>query len=77
MKAEQDSVNASVKNQLTQQKQLVEGFKKDAQSYLERMAKMDLSVESINVSRKQLNERVVDLDKKVNELMLKLSGPRP
>ncbi len=76
LKTEQDSVNASVKSQLTQQKQLVEGFKKDAQSYLERMAKMDLSVESINVSRRQLNERVVDLDKKVNELMLKLSGPR-
>ena len=77
IRSEQESTVSSLKNQLAQQKQLVEGFKQDAKSYLERLAKVDLSVESINVSRRQLNERVVDLDKKLNEVLLKISGPKP
>ena len=73
LRSEQEATITSVKNQLAQQKQLVEGFKGDTKSYLERLAKMDLSLESINASRRQLNERVVDLDKKVNDLLLKLA----
>ena len=73
LRTEQEATNTNVKNQLAQQKQLVESFKGDTKSYLERLAKMDLSLESINASRRQLNERVVDLDKKVNDLLLKLT----
>lgn len=72
-RADQESINSSMKNQLAQQKQLVEGFKNDTKSYLERLAKVDLSLESINASRRQLNERVVDMDKKLNDVLLKLS----
>jgi DNA repair exonuclease SbcCD ATPase subunit len=77
MRAEQEAINSGLKNQLAQQKQLIDGFKGDTRTYLERLAKVDLSLESINASRRQLNERVVDLDKKVNEVLLKLSAPKP
>jgi chromosome segregation ATPase len=68
---------ASLKKQLIDQKQVVDGFRSETRTYLERMAKMDLAFESINASRRQLNERVVDLDKRLNDVLLKLSPSRP
>lgn len=67
-------VSTDINNRLVEQKKSIEGVRKDTQNYLERTAKFDLSIESINASRRQLNERIVDLDKKINALQLKNSA---
>ena len=64
LRTEQEIVSTDLKDRLNVQKKVVESLKKDTQDYLERTAKFDLSLESINASRRQLNERIVELDKK-------------
>lgn len=71
LRTEQDAANADVKNRLIEHKKSIDSVRKDTQNYLERTAKLDLSIESINASRRQLNERIVELDKKINALQLK------
>lgn len=71
VRTEQDDASKDVKNRLLEQKKSIESVRKDTQNYLERTAKFDLSIESINASRRQLNERIVELDKKINALQLK------
>lgn len=69
-RAEQNAVSADINNRLVEQKKGIDSVRKDTQNYLERTAKFDLSIESINASRRQLNERIVELDKKINALQL-------
>lgn len=71
LRTEQDVAATDVKNRLLEQKKSIDSVRKDTQNYLERTAKFDLSIESINASRRQLNERIVELDKKINALQLK------
>jgi chromosome segregation ATPase len=73
LRTEQEIVSTDLKDSLSAQKKVVETLKKDTQDYLARTAKFDLSIESINASRRQLNERIIDLDKKINALQLKIS----
>jgi chromosome segregation ATPase len=77
LRSEQEIVSTDLKDRLSAQKKIVETLKKDTQNYLERTAKFDLSIESINASRRQLNERIIDLDKKINALQLKISPTSP
>lgn len=73
LRSEQDSVNANLEKRLVAQKNSLDKSAKDSQNYLKQAAKLDLSIESINASRRQLNERIVELDKKLNALQLKIS----
>lgn len=77
LRAGYEELSAGIEQKVIAQGKAVETFKKDTKSYLERLAKLDLSIESINASRRQLNERVVELDKKINEIQLKLSSAKP
>jgi len=77
LRTEQEIVSTDLKDSLSAQKKTVESLKKDTQGYLERTAKFDLSIESINASRRQVNERIVELDKKINALQLKISPSGP
>tara|TARA_R110001592_G_scaffold363208_1_gene681375 strand:+ start:6085 stop:6918 length:834 start_codon:yes stop_codon:yes gene_type:complete len=77
LRTEQEIVSTDLKESLNAQKKTLESLKKDTQGYLERTAKFDLSIESINASRRQLNERIVELDKKINALQLKISPSGP
>lgn len=71
LRTDQEVVNADLKESLIENKKHVDVVKKDTQDYLAKTAKFDLSIESINASRRQLNERIVELDKKINALQLK------
>ena len=73
LRSEQDVIGSDVKERLVEHKKVIDNVRKDTQNYLERTAKLDLSIESINASRRQLNERIVELDKKINALQLKFS----
>lgn len=73
LRTEQEIVSSDIKERLNAQKKILDDVKKDSKSYLEKTAKYDLSIESINASRRQLNERIVELDKKINALQLKNS----
>jgi chromosome segregation ATPase len=73
LRTEQEIIRTESKDRFSEQKKAIDGAKKDTQNYLERTAKIDLSIESINASRRQLNERIVELDKKINALQLKNS----
>lgn len=75
LRTSQNSISSDVKDRLAEQKKMVDAVKKDSQGFLERTAKLDLSIESINASRRQLNERIVDMERKINELQLKNTGP--
>ena len=73
LRSEQEATNASFDKRIASQKNTLDKSAKDSKAYLERAAKLDLSIESINASRRQLNERIVELDKKLNALQLKIS----
>lgn len=74
LRTDQELANTETKEYLAEQKKIVDSVRKDTQNYLERTAKLDLSIESINASRSQLNGRIVELDKKINALQLKNSA---
>ncbi|MFV1871877.1 MAG: hypothetical protein ACMZ64_00925 [Oleiphilus sp.] len=73
LRSEHETVTSDLKSQLNSHKKALDTLKKETQSFLERTAKYDLSIESINASRRQLNERIVEMDKKINALQLKIS----
>ncbi len=74
LRSEQDIIGSETKERLADHKKVIDNVRKDTQNYLERTAKLDLSIESINASRRQLNERIVELEKKINALQLKNSS---
>lgn len=71
LRAEQDASNKALIKRLDAQKNALDSAAKESGAYLAKAAKLDLSIESINASRRQLNERVVALDQKLNALQLK------
>tara|TARA_R110002072_G_scaffold11246_1_gene51263 strand:+ start:5919 stop:6752 length:834 start_codon:yes stop_codon:yes gene_type:complete len=73
LRLEQETVNAGFDERIVAQKNTLDKSAKASQAYLERAAKLDLSIESINASRRQINERIVELDKKLNALQLKIT----
>lgn len=73
LRSEQEGLNSDFDKRISAQKSTIDKAAKESKTYLEQAAKLDLSIESINASRRQLNARMVELDRKLNDLQLKNS----